>query len=93
MVEPVRSEEVAKAAEDRCIKIAPEDFDKNHALTEQQEEKIEILYKEKSILTPDKKSSNDYSFKESTPKKGRPRKLFAKDVLIASKIFPEGYFI
>ena len=70
--------------EDHCIKTVQEDFDKNHELTEQQEEKIKTLYKEKSILTPNKKSSNYYSFKESTPKKVRPRKLFAKDVSVAS---------
>jgi hypothetical protein len=71
-------------AEDQFLKTTQEDFDKNHALTDPQEKRLETLYKEKSLLTPNKKSSNYYSFKESTPKKGRPRKFFAKDVLIAS---------
>ena len=67
--------------EAQFIKTALEDFDKNHAMTEHQEERLESLYKEKSKLTPNK---NYFAFKESAPKKGRPRKLFAKDVLIAS---------
>ncbi len=69
--------------EDQFIKTAQEDFDNNHALTDPQEARLETLYKEKSKLTPNK-NSNPFSFKESTPKKGRPRKPFAKDVLIAS---------
>ena len=70
-------------AEDHFIKTAQEDFDKNHALTYPQEERLETLYREKSLLLPNK-NSNRFSLKESTPKKGRPRKPFAKDVLIAS---------
>jgi hypothetical protein len=58
-------------SEDQFVKSAVEDFDKNHALTEQQEEKIEILYKEKSRLVPDKKSSDYFAFKKSGPKKTR----------------------
>jgi hypothetical protein len=69
--------------EDQFIKTAQEDFDKNHALTDPQEARLEALYKEKSKSKPNK-NSNRFSFKESTPKKGRPRKSFAKDVLIAS---------
>jgi len=61
--------------EDQFIKTAQEDFGKNHALTNSQEERLETLYKEKSKLTPNK-NSNRFSFKESTPKKGRPRKPF-----------------
>jgi hypothetical protein len=56
--------------EDQFIKTAVEDFDKNHLLTEHQEEKLESLYKEKSKLIPNK---NQVSFKES-PKKAKPRK-------------------
>ena len=63
--------------EDRFIKTALEDFEKNHALTDLQEEKLESLYKEKSKLIPNKTHS---SFKESSPKKGRPRKSRAKMV-------------
>jgi len=35
-------------AEDQFVKTALEDFEKNHALTEHQEERLENLYKEKS---------------------------------------------
>jgi CRISPR/Cas system CSM-associated protein Csm5 (group 7 of RAMP superfamily) len=57
--------------EDQFVKSAVGDFDKNHALTGQQEEKIETLYKEKSKLVPNKKSSDYFAFKESSPKKTR----------------------
>jgi CRISPR/Cas system CSM-associated protein Csm5 (group 7 of RAMP superfamily) len=57
--------------EDQFVKSAVGDFDKNHALTGQQEEKIETLYKEKSKLVPNKKSSDYFAFKESGPKKTR----------------------
>jgi predicted nucleic acid-binding protein len=56
--------------EDQFVKNVLEAFDKNHALTELQEEKLESLYKEKSRLTP---SKNQVSLKES-PKKTTPRK-------------------
>jgi len=61
--------------EHHFLKAALEDFDKKHALTEQQEERLERLYKEKSQSNP-KKKLNYFSFKESTPKKRplrRPR--------------------
>jgi hypothetical protein len=67
-------------AEDQFLRTALEDFDKNNALTELQEERIESLYKEKSKLIPNKNSSNYFSFKESSPQKGRPRKSRAKMV-------------
>ena len=60
-------------AENLFLKSASEDFDKNQALTERQEERIENLYKEKSRLLPNKKSDR-FSVNESTPKKTRPRK-------------------
>ena len=53
--------------EDHFLKAALEDFDKKHALTELQEEKLERLYKEKSQSKPNKKL-NYLSFAESTPK-------------------------
>ena len=62
-------------AEDQFLKTALEDFEKNDALTEHQEEKLESLYKEKSKLIPNK---NHFSLKESTPKKTRPRRPGAK---------------
>jgi len=60
--------------EGQFIKTAVEDFDKNHALTAQQEERLEILYKEKSKSKPNKNSSDYFSFKETTPEKTKPRK-------------------
>ena len=56
--------------EDQFLKTAVENFDKNHALTEHQEEKLENLYKEKSKLIPNK---DHFVFKES-PKKAKPRR-------------------
>jgi hypothetical protein len=60
-------------AEDQFLKTALEDFDKNHALTERQEERLESLYKEKSQSIPNKKSDH-FSFKKSSPKKTEPRR-------------------
>jgi hypothetical protein len=59
-------------AEDLFLKTASADFDKNQALTERQEERLENLYKEKSKLTPNRKS-DQLSVNKSTPKKTRPR--------------------
>jgi len=53
-------------AEDQFLKTAVEAFDKNHALTERQEERLENLYKGKSLSTPIKKSDRS-SFKKSIP--------------------------
>ena len=44
-------------AEEVFLKTASEDFDRNQALTEKQEEKIEALYKLKSQLIPNKHRS------------------------------------
>jgi hypothetical protein len=60
-------------AEDQFLKAALQDFDKNNALTERQEERLENLYKLKSQSTPNKKSDH-YSFKKSAPKKTEPRR-------------------
>ena len=43
-------------AEDQFLKTALEDFDKNNALTERQEKRLESLYKAKSLSIPNKKS-------------------------------------
>jgi len=59
--------------EDQFLKTTLEDFDKNHALTERQEDRLESLYKEKSQSTPNKKSDY-FSFKKSNPKKTEPRR-------------------
>jgi hypothetical protein len=58
-------------AEDLFLKSASADFDKNQALTERQEERLENLYKEKSRLLPSKKIDR-FSVSKSTPKKTRP---------------------
>ncbi len=60
-------------AEDQFLKVALNDFDKNNALTEHQEERLETLYKLKSQSIPNKKSDR-FSVKESTPKKIKPRR-------------------
>jgi hypothetical protein len=59
--------------EDLLVKSAQEGFDQ-HTLTVEQEEKLEVLYKEKSKLMPNKKSSDYFSLKKSSPQKVRPRK-------------------
>jgi hypothetical protein len=61
---------VLTKAEGHTVKTALEDFTKNRALTEVQEEKLENLYKEKSKLIPNKKNS---PFEENS-KKTNPRK-------------------
>jgi hypothetical protein len=60
--------------EGQFVKSALGDFDQNHALTEDREERLESLYKEKSKLKPNKNSSNYFSFKESSPKKAKPQR-------------------
>jgi O-methyltransferase involved in polyketide biosynthesis len=63
---------VLTTAEDLFLKTVLADFDKNQALTERQEGRLEALYKEKSRLIPNKKSDH-FAFKESTPRKTRLR--------------------
>jgi hypothetical protein len=57
--------------EDQFLKTTLEDFDKNHALTERQEDRLESLYKEKSQSIPNKKSDR-FSVKKSNPEKVKP---------------------
>jgi hypothetical protein len=70
--------------EDQFIKSASVDFDQKQMLTERQEERLENLYKEKSKSKPNKHSADYFTFQESPPKKARPRRPLAKDVLITS---------
>lgn len=63
---------ILTAAEDLFLKTATTDFDKNQALTERQEERLEKLYKEKSKLVPNK-MSDQLSVNKGTPKKTKPR--------------------
>ncbi len=60
-------------AEAQFLKTAVGDFDKNHALTEGQEDRLESLYRSKSQLLPNKKSDR-FSVKKSVPKKVRPQR-------------------
>jgi hypothetical protein len=60
--------------EDQFIKSTSGDFDQNHALTEDKEERLESLYREKSKLKPNRNFPGYFSFKESSPKKPKPRK-------------------
>ena len=64
-------------AEDQFLKTALEGFDKNNALTERQEDRLESLYKEKSQSIPNKKSDR-FSVKKSTPKKVKPQRPRAR---------------
>jgi DNA repair ATPase RecN len=59
------------AREDQFIKSVKQDFSQKNMLTEEQEEKLESLYKEKSKLIPNR---NYFSPKESNP----PMKTKAK---------------
>ncbi len=56
-------------AEEGFLKAASEDLDRNQALTEKQEERIEAFYRAKSQLTPNKRP---LATKES-PKKAKFR--------------------
>lgn len=64
---------VLTQAEDHFLKTVLEDFDKNHALTERQEDRLEDLYKLKSQLAPNKKFDHFY-VKKSDPKKVKPQR-------------------
>ncbi len=63
-------------AEEVFLKTASEDFDRNRALTEKQEKRIEALYKLKSQLIPNKYRPTP---KES-PQKAKPRRPIWKRV-------------
>ena len=62
--------------ENQFVKSAESDFNQKNMLTEQQEEKLENLYKEKSRFLPNK---NYFSFKESgSPEKTKARRYRPK---------------
>ena len=62
--------------EDQFIKSTEEDFNQKNMITEQQEEKLESLYKEKSKILPNK---NYFSPKESiAPGKTKARRFRPK---------------
>ena len=63
-------------AEEVFLKTASEDFDRNQALTEKQEGRIEALYKLKSKLKPNKYPSAS----NESPKKAKPRRPSSKKV-------------
>ena len=58
-------------AEDHFLQVVSADFDKNQAITAYQEERLELFYKQKSQLIPNK---NQFAIKKSSPKKTKPRK-------------------
>jgi len=60
--------------EGQLIQSALGHFNQHHGLTEDREERLEALYREKSKLKPNKNSPGYFSFKESPPKKAKPRK-------------------
>jgi len=62
-------------AEDHFLQTVSADFDKNQAITKHQEERLELFYRQKSQLIPDK---NRFAFKESSPKKAKPRRPSGK---------------
>jgi hypothetical protein len=61
---------VLKKTEDQFLRTVSEDFDKNHALTKSQEERLENLYKEKTKLIPNR---TYFSPKASTISPGRKK--------------------
>ncbi len=64
---------VLTTSENFFLKTVSSDFDKNQVLTARQEERLETLYKEKSQLTPNKRSDPPAIAKTSF-KRIRPRK-------------------
>jgi hypothetical protein len=60
-------------AETVFLNTASADFDRNQALTQNQEERLENLYREKSKLVPNKKADR-FSVMKSSPEKARPRR-------------------
>jgi hypothetical protein len=64
-------------AEDAFLKTASEDFDKNQELTKTQETRIETLYKQKSLLIPNK---NQFVIREGSPKV-KPRRPGGKTMV------------
>ncbi len=64
--------------EDRLVKLVAEGFSQKNKITEEQEAKMESLYKEKSKLWPDK---HPFSTKKSeAPEKKKPRKFRIQNI-------------
>lgn len=59
-------------SEDLFLKTVSADFEKKQALTEQQEQRLENLYKEKSKLIPNKRA-DIILLSQTKPRKTRPR--------------------
>ena len=57
--------------EDHFLQTVSADFDRNQSLTEPQEERLELFYRQKSQLIPNK---DRFALKESSPKKAKPRR-------------------
>jgi len=56
---------------EKRFNTASADFDKNQRLTEHQEERLELFYRQKSQLIPNK---NPFALEESSPKQTKPRR-------------------
>ena len=61
--------------EDHFLQTVSADFDRNQALTEHQEERLELFYRQKSQLIPNK---DRFALKESGPKKAKPQRFKRK---------------
>jgi hypothetical protein len=64
-------------AEDHFLQTVSADFVKNQAITEHQEERLELFYRQKSQLIPNK-NRFALTLKESSPKKAKPRRPSGK---------------
>lgn len=64
-------------AEDHFLKAVLVEFGRNQALTEQQEDRLEGLYRLKSQSVPNKKFDRFY-VKKSDPKKSKPQRSRTK---------------
>ncbi len=58
--------------EDQFVKTTLENFEQKHTLTENQEERLETLYKEKSKLLPNRRD-NHFPMRKNLSQKARVR--------------------
>jgi len=69
------SQHALTKAEGLFLQTVSADFDKNQALTEPQEERLELFYRQKSQMIPNK---DRFALKESSPKKTKPKRPSGK---------------
>jgi hypothetical protein len=74
--------------EDQFVKSTEYDFNQKSILTEQQEEKLEFLYKEKSRLTPNRNylSPGKVFLKKRPKRKSIVQNLYLDDVQFLSEV-------